>query len=28
MTGDRKLRLATIAMCAFVIGMRIPYLLA
>jgi len=28
MTGDRKLRLATIAMCAFVIVLRLPYLLA
>jgi alpha-1,6-mannosyltransferase len=27
MTGDRKLRLATIALSAFVIGMRLPYLL-
>jgi hypothetical protein len=24
-TGDRKLRLATILLCAFVIGMRLPY---
>jgi alpha-1,6-mannosyltransferase len=25
LTGDRKLRFATIAMCAFVIGMRLPF---
>jgi alpha-1,6-mannosyltransferase len=28
MTGDRKLRVATLALCAFVIVLRIPYLLA
>ena len=28
MTGDRKLRLATLAMSAFVIGMRLPLWLA
>jgi alpha-1,6-mannosyltransferase len=27
-TGDRKLRYATIAMCAFVIGMRLPFYLS
>jgi hypothetical protein len=28
LTGDRKLRIATIMLCAFVIGMRLPYWLA